>query len=62
MENNCPAEPENESVPLDVGYAVKDMGVDIVLFAPVNTILGSAFAPMFGVITIFLSVSAIDSL
>jgi hypothetical protein len=35
------------------------MEVNSVEFAPVNTIVGSADAPIFGVMTIFLSVNAI---
>jgi hypothetical protein len=55
-ENNCPAEPSNDNVPLEVGKALTVIGNKPAVFAPVNTILGSSVVdPVLGVIKIFLS-------
>ena len=59
IENNCPAEPSNESVPFDAGYTNSDTSVFTVTLAPENTICGSLVLPILGVITMFLYVFAI---
>jgi hypothetical protein len=61
IENNCPAEPSNERVPLEVGYALAVMlkGPPDVL-AALNTTFGSSDDELIlGVITKFLSEFAI---
>jgi hypothetical protein len=61
MEKSCPALPSKLKVPFDVGYTLSVILLGPLLAsAPLNTILGSAVLdPLFGVITIFLSVLAI---
>jgi hypothetical protein len=55
-ENNCPAEPSNDNVPLEVGKALTVIGNKPAVFAPVNTILGSSVVdPVLGLIKMFLS-------
>ena len=55
-ENNCPAEPSIDKVPLDVGYALSVIGYKPAVLAPVKTILGSSVVdPVLGVIKMFLS-------
>jgi hypothetical protein len=61
IENSCPALPSKLNVPFDVGYTLSAiLNGPVLASAPLNTILGSAVLdPLFGVITMFLSVLAI---
>jgi hypothetical protein len=54
IENSWPAEPSNDSVPFEVGYVWTVMAVLTELFAPRNSIFGSAVLALFGVMIISL--------